>query len=321
MTTFNGTATLLGVDSGGGATPTFVGGVLQSHVVAINTPGNAAITISRGALSATSNSFQVRDSFAAWRNQRFSVGELGDPSVSGPGADPGGHSLPNLLRYAFNTGSNPPNRGRLPTFGSELVGGSTYLTISFTRSAMAEDIQYIVEASGNLSNWTPVQTVEPGVPTQVTVRDSVPVAVGVNRYLRVRVVERSSFGGFANSVLNASLRGDPSATNPAADYGSRGVSNFLRYAFNLDFFAPNLGQLPVSSIVALPGGERRLSITFRRLAAAGSNLRYVVQTSPNLVTWTTIDTVFPGMPQTVTVQDIVPLGSSPKYIRVLVQQD
>lgn len=324
LSTYSGKATISGVDFGGGQTPAFVGGRLSAHAVAINTPGTRQITITRSGVTGLSNAFTVTETLGSWRNAHFTAEELANPAISGPEADPGGRGVPNALRYAFDTGMNPPNLARLPAFGSRRDSGTgeTFLTLSFNRSAVAEDIVYVVEASGNLSTWSEVQRIAPGLPQAVTVSDTVPTTVGVPRYMRVRIEQTSNFNDYLQQTLNAGLRVDPSATNPDGDYGGRGIPNLLRYAFNLDYTNPDPRQMPATSIDAQPGGDNFLQITFRRLATAGGNLRYLVQTSSGLMSpWVTIQTVYPGTPETVTVRDTSPVGNSFKFIRVVVVTD
>jgi hypothetical protein len=318
LATFSGTAVLSGVDVGGGTTPAFVNGVLASQIVMIREQGPASVTVTRGAASGVSNTFSVKGSFSAWRNTRFSESELANPAVSGPAADPGGRGVANLLRYAFNTGMNPPDLSRLPRFGGVTIGGSTFLTISFNRSATADDLEYVVQASGNMQTWQDVQTFTAGLPEVVTVQDTVAVTVATPRYLRVLVRQRPSFGDAAFASLPSNLRMDPSATQPFADYGSRGISNFERYAYGLDFLNPSVSQLPAASIVTKAGGARHLAVTFRRRTEAGASVRYLVQTSTNFGPWSTVATIAPGSPSPVTVEDPVALASQPKFIRVQV---
>ncbi|HLP08306.1 MAG TPA: glycoside hydrolase family 44 protein [Opitutaceae bacterium] len=126
--------------------------------------------------------------FAAWRTANFSTTDLGNNAVSGPDADPDGTGVTNFARYAFGL----PARGPVaaPTMlGTTASGGSSYLTLTFTRRATASDIAYTVEASSDLVNWSTVTTFTPGTPAQVTAQDSVALGTkGVTRrFLRVRV--------------------------------------------------------------------------------------------------------------------------------------
>ena len=68
-------------------------------------------------------------------------------------------------------------------------------SVTFTRRATASDVSYVVESSPDLTRWTPVATVAPGLPASVSVQDAPPAGPETRRrFLRVRAVfdERSS---------------------------------------------------------------------------------------------------------------------------------
>lgn len=319
LTTYNGRVTVSGVDFGGGTTATFDGGVLK-HAVMISTAGSKTVTVARSGLTATSNAFTVKETFGSWKSRFFSGADRTNPEVSGPAADPGGYGVPNVLRYAFGTGVNPPARARMPAYGFTEVSGLNYLSVSFPRSPAAEDVEYRVEASGDLVAWDLVETVRPGTPEWVSVRDTVAITAGQRRFMRVSVQQQTTFGDYANDLFSDALKQDPTATDPFDDYGGRGIPNLLRYAFAMNFENPTVGQLPVVS-TSSEGGVTRLSITFRRRTSAGENLRYLVQAGTLMGAWTTIQTVYPGTPEYVTVYDTQPIGGTPRAMRVVVEQD
>lgn len=67
------------------------------------------------------------------------------------------------------------------------AGGT--LAITFTRRASGADLNYVVEASGDLVHWDTVATVAPGLPASVTIEDT--AASGPEaprRFMRVRAV-------------------------------------------------------------------------------------------------------------------------------------
>jgi uncharacterized delta-60 repeat protein len=113
-----------------------------------------------------------------------------------PQADPGSAGVPNLLRYAFGLDPVQPDRRNLPFAGKawDSAESSTtpYLTLTFTRRAEQNDLIYTIEASEDLTNWTPLQQAKIlqilslGTTEQVTIRDDVPLS-GSTRFLRVKV--------------------------------------------------------------------------------------------------------------------------------------
>lgn len=123
--------------------------------------------------------------YAAWKAANFTVPQQGDPAVSGPLADPDGAGVLNLQRYAFGLAAHGP--AAVPAAGQfSDNAGQTYLAVTFNRIAVASDLQYVVESSGDLGGWSTVTTLAAGAPTEQLVRDTVPVSGVAKRFLRVR---------------------------------------------------------------------------------------------------------------------------------------
>ena len=122
-----------------------------------------------------------------------------------PSADPDHDGLSNLLEYALALDPLVPNSGALPT-AQTLAGNGGRLSITFTRDPQRADIDYEVEASDDLTNWTTLARSIGGHAMQnvsafsindasnvsglrsVIVTDNVPMAAANRRFLRVRVV-------------------------------------------------------------------------------------------------------------------------------------
>lgn len=95
----------------------------------------------------------VFDQFSNWREQgHFTVEELGDPSVSGPQADPGGFGIPNLVRYALGLDPVAPDRERLPKMTT--AGPAPNFTFGWLSDAA--DLTLAVDRSSDLSAWEAV---------------------------------------------------------------------------------------------------------------------------------------------------------------------
>lgn len=94
---------------------------------------------------------------------------------------------------------------------------------------------------------------------------------------------------------------------PEADPDGAGVKNFARYAFDLPARGPV--AWPTAVALATNGADRFLTITFTRRTTA-SDLTYIVESSADLTHWTTVATVAPGSPASVSVQDHTPVGGA-----------
>lgn len=147
-------------------------------VVVRNDYGRTEVAATLGVVSVTS--------YAGWAVAHFSASELGNPAISGVGADPDGAGVSNLTRYAFGLSARGPVAA--PSRGVLVDDGALrYAAVVFNRVAAADDLVYTVQASGDLTNWTTVTTLGAGLPIEQTVRDTVPVSSANRRFLRVRV--------------------------------------------------------------------------------------------------------------------------------------
>ncbi|MDZ4289388.1 MAG: DNRLRE domain-containing protein, partial [Prosthecobacter sp.] len=110
-------------------------------------------------------------------------------------ATPANDGLPNLIKYALGLApSVNGNAGRL-SYGRTTDTGSDYLTFIYTRpEPTPAGMTYTVEASPDLATWSATGLVEvsstlnAGLRT-ITVRDSVPMAAGNRRFLRLMVAQ------------------------------------------------------------------------------------------------------------------------------------
>ena len=133
--------------------------------------------------------------FDAWKQAKFTVQQLAQPSVSGDLSDPDYDGIPNLLEYALGLDPNQTSGSGLPVCSSS--GG--YLALTFNRQKSATDITYSVEATGDLgSSWTRIWS-SSGVPyggggnasEQVTVQDNISIASSPTqrRFLRLKITK------------------------------------------------------------------------------------------------------------------------------------
>lgn len=124
-----------------------------------------------------------------WHDLSF-VGGLTNPA----GAlleDPDQDGLRNLMEYAFGLMPGSPTASPILT-DRVVIGSDSFLRIDIPRSATATGLSWIVEATSDLTNPTSWSSdglvVELNTPTRLRVRDSVPAASGLRRFMRVRVL-------------------------------------------------------------------------------------------------------------------------------------
>jgi len=79
------------------------------------------------------------------------------------------------------------------------IGGSNYITLSYTEVILASDIIYIPEVSGDLKTWdsgsgyvAPLGTISnaDGVTDTVRVQDQTPANNAARRFIRLRITRQ-----------------------------------------------------------------------------------------------------------------------------------
>jgi len=166
-------------------TPTATGTSSNVTISAVNVSGsgNASLIIT------------IQTSFAAWKNLWFTEGQLGDVTVSGDMATPAGDGVPNLLKYALDLNPMANGVSGLPVGAVMAIGGTNYLTLTYTQDIFAADITYVPEVSGDLQTWNsglgyvaPVSVTNngDGVTETIIVQDLTPMG-SAPRFIRLRV--------------------------------------------------------------------------------------------------------------------------------------
>jgi hypothetical protein len=134
-------------------------------------------------------------SFDLWRMRYFTADALANPAWSGAAATPDGDGVANLLKYYLGLpGGTPAPTNRLPTGALLPVSGQLYLSMTYTRDKLINDVDCIAEVSSDLTNWSSgpsatvvEQRVDLGALEQVTVRDLAPAAGVTHRFMRLRL--------------------------------------------------------------------------------------------------------------------------------------
>ena len=169
---------------------------IESLVLALAT--NAAYTVlTQSSSGITLMDVGVPSYWNQWRAAQFTPGELSQPLISGPDADPDLEGRRNLLEYAHH---RPP---KLADAGGEFTGsietvapGQNGYVIRFTRRLPPTDLLYEVEVASSLNAWqtSPALAVElpainDGNGITQTARYQIPPGPGVpaQRFVRLKV--------------------------------------------------------------------------------------------------------------------------------------
>ena len=177
-----------------GLSPTFTilsgPATISGNTVTLTGVGTVVVRASQAGntnyAAATPVSFTVSNTaLQNWRQQNFgttaNTGSAADTAVSNL------DGLPNLLEYALGGTPTIANNAIAPKLGITVSSGVPYLTLTFT--PQRSDITYAIETSGNITGaWTSIPLL--GLFTvgqSYTYTDTVAVAAGVPRFIRLRV--------------------------------------------------------------------------------------------------------------------------------------
>lgn len=127
-----------------------------------------------------------------WLENHFAGLEGGSAhSDAGLGADPDRDGIPNLLEFALSGNPFIPFSATLPVIDHINHNGNLHLRLTVDKNPNATDIAYIVEVSGDLSNWSSVEGEDVhthlNTNTSLIVEDAKAVTPDTPRFIRLRV--------------------------------------------------------------------------------------------------------------------------------------
>jgi hypothetical protein len=138
--------------------------------------------------------------YDAWRFGHFTAGELGNPAVSGDGADADGDGLKTLIEYGLNL--DPLTSNSVSSFSGsieQVSPGERAFVVTHTRRKAPRDINYVVEVSSDLVTWNSGAAITQelsavddgnGVTEAVRLRVISDVNAGGQRFTRLRVTKQ-----------------------------------------------------------------------------------------------------------------------------------
>lgn len=153
-----------------------------TYVMRLNATDGEVKTFDDCTIIATNSRYDL------WSYSRFGD-DFENPAISGADLDTDGDGLDNLLEYA--TDSDPElYSGNAITFGTIEVDGLRYLSVTVRRNPAATDVTVTVEGGSELTSWSDNGFVTlTDTPTELIVRDSIPMNTGARRFLRVKATK------------------------------------------------------------------------------------------------------------------------------------
>lgn len=147
------------------------------------------VTNSGGTANSAAATVEVNDTFASWSGSRFTAQQLGNPAISGAGADPDGDRTTNEDEFIWGTDPLVADRFLMPS----IAASAGQILLSFTADAAAGSgysgltRHYTLEVCSDLSGgvWTPVPGYADIVATGQLVESNSVIALG-SKYYRLR---------------------------------------------------------------------------------------------------------------------------------------
>jgi len=135
------------------------GGIVSLEVTGLD-PGiiyyYRAIAVSVGGRTVSAfPHLPVGTAFTLWQIDHFGA-DAANPLIAGPGANPTGDQISNLMKYALGIDPNDrlqPNDPRLPEVGYDYTAPG-YLTLTVKPDSSVTNVRFFFEASTDKTNWS-----------------------------------------------------------------------------------------------------------------------------------------------------------------------
>ncbi|MBC8128231.1 MAG: hypothetical protein H8M99_13905, partial [Gloeobacteraceae cyanobacterium ES-bin-144] len=101
------------------------------------------------------------ETYAAWLATKFSAGELLNPVISGPQADPDGDGMGNLLEFVVGTEPKTPEQGKGPAYTTP--SGIPTITLAAKTTSLSQ-VTVTGESGIDLINWPDAMTLTSSTP-------------------------------------------------------------------------------------------------------------------------------------------------------------
>ena len=137
----------------------------------------------------------VQQTYATWQAARFTADEINAGWATDEN-DLVGDGLPNLVKYALGIDPVTGVGGKVPVGTYSSADGA--LRFTFTRDTARTDIDYVVEASPDLNQWTAIASSTSGSPMVNLGGASAIVENGVQGTSQVNVVVESNSSAAAS---------------------------------------------------------------------------------------------------------------------------
>ncbi len=176
-------------------------GTLTGSFVNVQNGGRITTSDRAGSffVNITGGSITLRDfyptlGFSAWKATPglFSAAELADPNFNL--ADPDGDGLCNLTEYSLNRQPHAADSGGAIQVETVTISRNKFISLTFTRSKGASDINYQVEVSGDLKTWnsgaaatTFYSRTDQGATELIRWRDNTPMSSSSSRFIRLKL--------------------------------------------------------------------------------------------------------------------------------------
>ena len=131
--------------------------ITESHLYFGNADGTRAWELPYNMTTTTAKPVELNPPYLRWEKGHFNPGEISDPQISGPSADPDHDGRCNMIEYA--QGTDPRAANLAENLVAKVFEDATgrYLGLDYSRNANAFDLRQKLEASGNLETWQDIE--------------------------------------------------------------------------------------------------------------------------------------------------------------------